>query len=246
VTGNEDYGIYVQGSFDSELRNCTIAANGWREVVFESWGAERFKFDRCIIWHGCSLPQETVVISPENFQITFECCGFDPDRLVNESEESEVAFVGPQVSADPLFCNPASCDLAPTSEGDYYLQAGSPCLAEKSPCGELIGAYGGGCEISSAPDLAGGDAFRLRFPSVVQSGNVLLYRLEGEVSGPVSATLVDVRGRRVAGRTWEDVPGGGEMALPVTEAGSLRSGLYFLRVEVGSGESVSGKVVWAN
>lgn len=47
------------------------------------------------------------------------------------------------ISADPLFCNPAL--------GDFTLQSGSPCLPENTGCG-LMGTLGVGCgTISIAP-----------------------------------------------------------------------------------------------
>ena len=52
------------------------------------------------------------------------------------------------ISADPLFCDPVSCSLAPTASGNYCLQPTSPCLPGQnpgSPEGGLIGAKGEGC-----------------------------------------------------------------------------------------------------
>jgi hypothetical protein len=47
------------------------------------------------------------------------------------------------IAADPLFCDPVA--------GDFTLHSGSPCLPEQSICG-LIGAFGIGCEVASAPE----------------------------------------------------------------------------------------------
>ena len=43
-------------------------------------------------------------------------------------------------SEDPLFC------LEHNWWEPYSLHEGSPCLPENSPCGELVGAFGQGCE----------------------------------------------------------------------------------------------------
>ena len=43
-------------------------------------------------------------------------------------------------SEDPLFC------LENNPSEPYSLHGGSPCLPENSPCGQLVGAFGQGCE----------------------------------------------------------------------------------------------------
>ena len=53
------------------------------------------------------------------------------------------------VDQDPFFCGSVPASMAPTTEGDYTLAAGSPCLPEASPCDSLIGALGFGCAVVS-------------------------------------------------------------------------------------------------
>jgi hypothetical protein len=188
-----------------------------------------------------------VRIPPNNGFITFECCDVDPDRILDQSENGLVIYIGPSIALDPLFCHPAECFAAPTMEGDYYLQPGSPCLAESSLCGEQIGSLGGPCEISGVADSEGViPRLRLSFPSGVQGGGVLRYQLEGETRTPMDAMIVDLRGRRIA--SWR-VDGGadGELTWEFGEGGvHLRSGVYFLRVTAGGGANAAGKFVWVD
>jgi hypothetical protein len=129
-------GIWAESS-NLTLENCTIAHNS--SAGGSSGGIEldlsNASITRTIIWDNCGgeFP---------DFQgsATLTCCdtdttGFDP---------SGIQFNGPQVHADPLFCDPRGCGT-PETGGDYYLRVGSPCLPGNSPCGALIGALGEGC-----------------------------------------------------------------------------------------------------
>jgi hypothetical protein len=51
------------------------------------------------------------------------------------------------VFADPRYCDPASCEAAPTASGDYTLDKASPALPENNVCGRLMGALGMGCSL---------------------------------------------------------------------------------------------------
>jgi hypothetical protein len=54
-------------------------------------------------------------------------------------------YVGFNAFVDPIFCEGASCEDAPTTAGDYHVDAASICLPATNPCGDLIGALGQGC-----------------------------------------------------------------------------------------------------
>ncbi len=64
---------------------------------------------------------------------------------------SEVADSNGNFSADPRFCDPEN--------GDYHIDAYSPCAPEYSPNGQLVGALGVGCQsdyICGDPNISGG------------------------------------------------------------------------------------------
>jgi hypothetical protein len=155
-------------------------------------------------------------------------------------------FIGEQVYSDPLFCDPESCDDAPTVGGDYSLMSGSPCLPENSPCGELIGALGLGCPVSSAP---GSMASRpqpviLSQPKPNPSAGLVAFDLSLARAERVRVGVYDVRGKLVE-RLVDGVVDGGLHSFAWEAPGrgsSLGSGVYYIRVRSGS-EDVTRKVI---
>ena len=60
-------------------------------------------------------------------------------------------------SVDPLFC------LEDNPSEPYSLHEGSPCLAENSPCGELVGAFGQGCGAVTVVEAVSWGAIKAMF-----------------------------------------------------------------------------------
>jgi predicted outer membrane repeat protein len=147
-------------------------------------------------------------------------------------------FIGEQVYSDPLFCDPESCEDAPTVGGDYSLMSGSPCLPENSPCGELIGALGLGCPSSSSPE----DMVSLPQPVILSqpkpnpSTGLVVFR--------VHVGVYDVRGRLVE-RLADRVLNSGRHSIrwEAPRRGlDLGSGVYYIRVRSGR-DDVTRKVI---
>jgi hypothetical protein len=113
------------------ITGCTITGNSAGYTGGVSAGGT---ITQTIIWGNCAQ------MYPDGEGGTYVCCDVDPAQLGGTPN-----FIGPQVNADPQFCGPADCANAPTTAGDYTLQAGSPCLPNPSPCGALIGALTQGC-----------------------------------------------------------------------------------------------------
>jgi hypothetical protein len=127
------------------------------------------------------------------------------------------------ISADPLFCD--------AGLEDFSLDSLSPCL-NWSGC-EQIGAFGHGCGVGAAPDLAAvqPQQFRPNIPNPFNPRTQLKFVLG--VDDHVDLDILDVSGKRVArlhsgplgaGRhtvTWEGRDDGGR-ALP--------SGIYLARL----------------
>ena len=76
-------------------------------------------------------------------QLAFICSAVDSAGITGDGT---LSYLGPQIFSDPLFCDPSTCDAAPTMDGDYSLSATSPCREENSPCGDQIGSLGQGCD----------------------------------------------------------------------------------------------------
>jgi hypothetical protein len=136
---------------------------------------------------------------------------------------------------DPIFCDTVSCTEAPTSDGNFGITEGSPCSAENSPCGELVGALPS-CAIAAVDGASATSPTRL-FPNVPNPFNPKT-RIGYEVveDGPVRITVFDVTGQRV--RTLIDarhVAGRHEVSWDgMDDRGTVvASGVYFTRMEAG-------------
>jgi len=136
---------------------------------------------------------------------------------------------------DPLFCDPIACAEAPTSDGNYGIEVGSPCAAENSPCGELVGA-GDSCVIAGIDGASVSSPTRL-LPNVPNPFNPRTrIRYEVLAEGPVRLTVFDVTGQRV--RTLVDGrrPVGSHQVIwdGLDDRGAgVASGVYFCSLEVG-------------
>jgi hypothetical protein len=158
IAGNEAFlggAVYVAGSASIDMVGCTVTGN---EVGSRGGGvacaSDAFLgLTKAILSGNCGWMNDEVWLSSSGSVAEFTCCAVDSSGFHEPSQEGEFIFVGEQVWTDPLFCGPASCFAAPTPEGDYTLDAGSPCLPGTSPCGELIGALSQGC---GAPTTAVG------------------------------------------------------------------------------------------
>jgi hypothetical protein len=87
-----------------------------------------------IFWNNGSQPGVTEILFRSG-NLRFVCCAVDSAVVRGEGE---IDYIGGQVTADPMFCDP--------DQGDYALRANSPCLPADSPCGGLIGARDLACE----------------------------------------------------------------------------------------------------
>lgn len=147
VTGNRAAnGGGVALLANATLVRCTIAGNavvpgGLGGGVVVDFPA-RASLDRCIVWGNCgTAPEGEITIGPGG-QLTLACSAFDSARVI---ADGTLVQAGINVEEAPGFCFPLGCRGAPVAGGDYRLQAGSPCLAAASPCGQQIGPLGEGC-----------------------------------------------------------------------------------------------------
>jgi predicted outer membrane repeat protein len=125
----------------SVVRNCSLLAN---ESAPGSASLEA---------NGTALSIENSIIAFDSGGAAVRCVGqasataHCSDFFGNQAGDW-VDCVGSQlgvdgnISSDPLLCEPPAAGYPPT------LHANSPCAAENSPCGELIGSEGVGCDAS--------------------------------------------------------------------------------------------------
>jgi len=125
------------------MRGCTVTANyggGGGGGIYTNRGSA---LERCIIWGNCaSGPGRDVATL--NAVTSLTCCDVDTSGVY--SYFGTVEYDPHCVYTDPMFCGPVPC--AQTTNGDWTLNAKSPCLADHSPCHELIGAMDEGCGTS--------------------------------------------------------------------------------------------------
>lgn len=179
-----------------------------------------------IVWGNCAESGREIWT-----HVYIEADGVDVDTS-GGGVEGIVALVW-SVYEDPLFCGPVSCADAPAIEGDYTLDAASPCLPENNPWGWwAIGALGQGCDIStgvtSAWEAERASRFLL-FPNPTR-GEVTLRSGMHRVS-PSVVDVFDVSGRLVR---LLDLPLGVEHVVwdGKDEAGrDVRPGTYFFRFD---------------
>jgi hypothetical protein len=149
ITGNYAMGgAGVASSFNPTeplFVRCTITGNQASSrgggILCDDGGGVRLV--QSVVWGNCAdLAGDEIFVL--NDVVRAECSIINTDGLATDGSGS-FDFDEHTISVDPLFCDPASCEAAPTSEGDYHVSETSPCLPAFSSCGQPIGALGEGC-----------------------------------------------------------------------------------------------------
>jgi hypothetical protein len=149
ITGNTGIAGTALHCHGSSVRivGSTIASNSsWQTaggIYVRDTGT--VQIDRCVLWGNCAQDGHHEIYVDASSSAEFTCSIVDSSGVW---AEGEIVGLGSESFLDPQFCDPAACDDAPTAEGDYSVDASSPCTAENSPCGEQIGAFPVGCESS--------------------------------------------------------------------------------------------------
>lgn len=221
----------THGSSETTFRECTIAGNqAWNQGGGIT--GESMRLEQTIVWGNCCH-----CTNPEMDQIRasgdleFVCCALDSAGIFTTGEitYSNCAF------SDPLFCAPISCEEAPTAEGDYRLDATSPCVPSNSPCGEWIGALHVGCPLS---DVIGDLRVQNR-PTMEILPNpatgVCRIRFRLPTATMVDIDLLDAEGRMVR-NLWEGMVEGEHQVTwdgRAADGRALPAGIYWSRLRSG-------------
>jgi hypothetical protein len=133
----------VGGGFGGEnatatLTNCTFALNGAIQGAAINCGADaQFDVTNSVI--AFHMAGDALHCDPAStFSITKSCVS------ANAAGDSLCGSYHDNIFEDPLFCD--------VWGGNLRVFAASPCLPDNNPWGELVGAYGGGCEGPSATE----------------------------------------------------------------------------------------------
>ncbi len=164
MTGNRGEsggGLFFSNSPNPTIISTTIAANSARQAGggIRS-GHSAIVLERSILWGNCATSGGPAVYFDGPGELSVECCAIDSAGI---SSLDQVLFLGEQVFTDPLFCDAEECKDAPTSDGEWAIDANSPCVAERSPCGQLIGGRGIGCESPTATIQVSWGQMKARF-----------------------------------------------------------------------------------
>lgn len=221
------------------IRGCTITGNR-----ATAWGGgaiaavSTVRFERSIVYANCADARgDEVCLADGQTEVRFACSAVNTFGIYVGS--GTVIWEDEPVEDDPGFCDPRTCAQAPTTEGRYELEEGSPCLPALSPCGELIGAFGVGCPGPSGVEETAslGAALEIEvFPNPC-TGH-FWSRLRLARADWTTARLLDASGRQLHVRSgplpagestlrW-DVAGGSGRA-----GARLPAGIAFLVVDVG-------------
>ncbi len=119
------------------ISRCTIINNSCNSgaAIFGLAGSNP-RFDNCIIAFNDS--SEVMIANESTTNFTLSCCDvFGNSHGDFVGDIASMATSGDNFSSDPMVCEFGF---------DYSLESRSPCTADLSPCGELIGALDIGCQ----------------------------------------------------------------------------------------------------
>jgi hypothetical protein len=141
---------FAPGSDNVSFDHCTFAGNSaqFGGGIFVNESAQP-TIRYSIVSGNCADSLGAAVYTQYPYSTAdFTCSALDSSEVTGLGS---VTYTGPQVFTNPVFCDPAFCGTAPTTDGDYHLAANSPCLPAASPCDTLIGALGEGCATVGVP-----------------------------------------------------------------------------------------------
>jgi len=148
-------GVFVGYGATPTFSGCTIAGNhaSTHGGGLQCNNDSEVSILRSVVWGNCADQDGDQLHTGEAAStIHLECSDVDNSGVEGSGT---VDYVADNISIDPAFCDPVNCDSAPTALGNYTIDINSCCDADDSPCGELIGALGVGCDDGSSTYLAG-------------------------------------------------------------------------------------------
>lgn len=222
-------GIQFGYDTDGAVESCTIVGNraSFRGAGISVANDCNLTISKTIIHGNCiGTGQGESVYSLADGFVDFVCSDVDPATVIGGT----VTYTS-SLAVDPQFCDPEPCANAPTPEGAYTLNAGSP-LVDAPGCG-LIGRFTAGCGAAGiAPGPGASQGLRLRCgPNPFREAASVHYSIPE--AGRVEIELFDAGGRLVA-HFDEGLRAPGSYAWTwrgLTREGSRApAGVYFVRV----------------
>jgi len=221
-----------------EMVNTTIAGNRaptFGGGVHSNAGGTTFFISDCIVWGNCAP------VGPDAYWSGYPAEIYWSD--VDTTKIAGIAGLYECISADPLFCGPVGCSDAPSTFGDYHLDAASPCLPAQTG-GYIYGVYGEGCDFYTS--VAGGSGDRVdassriaAYPNPFAGELTLRYSLPGAAARTI--LVYDLRGRLVRTLGVADRSGLTTWNGTDDQGRGVPPGTYFIRSGFGE-ESVVQKI----
>jgi parallel beta-helix repeat protein len=240
VTGNRsDFsggGLLCTGRSTARLAGTTVASNQGVEAGGGLYAVDvsSFTLERTILWGNCAPSGAQAFTADLSSQVTFACSVVDSAAVDGPGSTNYGADV---VFTDPRFCSPLDCAIVPSPAGDFSLDAGSPCLAAVSPCGQRIGALESGCGVTGTPDHVRTDGSRTLSCSPTPFRDRVRIESRIPAMGRMRTLAIhDLAGRRV--RSLELAGPNGAVAWDgLDQRGRpAPAGIYFLRLSGGDVE----------
>lgn len=138
--GHDGIGGIDAAGAELRFEGCTISGNtaGFGPAGIDLGTGTTVTMERTILWGNRSDELGTYdrhdLKVGHGATVSFRACAFDVEHFTVYGTVTQIAD---NVGQDPQFCAP-----------EYTLASTSPCLAEHSPSGELIGALGVGCVVT--------------------------------------------------------------------------------------------------
>ena len=136
-----DVGGAIYGTTTGDVRQTTIAGNRAATAGGAVYVSDWLDVTTTIFWANCAPIGASVVLGKP----TMRGGGIRCSIVRVEDVAGDVVLHDTNQDENPLLCDPRACSEAPTIEGDHALDAASVCLAERSPCGDRIGALDVSC-----------------------------------------------------------------------------------------------------
>ncbi len=131
--------VFCTGYSTLELSECTISRNsGTYSGGLHCEGHANATVERTIVWDNWGEFAFADITVLEDAVLSLTCCDVGDETV---GGDGTIDFVSDNIFSDPFFCDSAGYN--------FELAEGSPCAPENSPCGQLIGALGVGCEVGT-------------------------------------------------------------------------------------------------
>jgi hypothetical protein len=236
-------GLLLANAPVSAIYGCTFSGNragSTGGAIQATMNLARLSVSNSILWGDCAATEGSeVYLTPAGASLRLANCDVAAGGI---SGPGSVTWESENIHADPFFCDPRSCEDAPTLAGDYHLSLNSPCVTHPDVLGGPYGALGIGCDARTSIETGATEDGRIHLGAVVPGvegrGIRILYTIPRTLADhPVLLRIFDSTGRLIRVLGAADQAAGAHVILwDGTDLGGqpVDRGVYFCRLEVGA------------